>query len=109
MKFRTTAAFVKQNADAVKVQYCAMEDLLWNREPQAYVAGEDGWHADIYLFAGKAIVTGYQPFGRKARLSWEELRDYERRAHQVHQDATRSYEDRVAEVKALLAEVVEKL
>ena len=48
----------------ISINYCAAQTLLKGIEPiGVYYSNATGWKADIYVFEGVAIVTGYQPFG----------------------------------------------
>lgn len=107
MKFKTTAKAVKANYDCISVSYCGLQSILRATDPAAYTCGVYGWNADIYPVGyGKAIVTGYRPFGRAPRLSYDELRAYERRADAIWGwDNKDPYELKRAKVDELLAEL----
>ena len=81
MKFKTTAKAVKEHSTPVSFGYCELQHILADYPPIAYTCGVYGWNADIYpTNSAKMIVTGYRPFGREPRLSWEQVREYDRKA-----------------------------
>lgn len=94
MKFKTTKKEMMNSCQCVKLGYCEAQFILSVVDPQAYTCGYDGWHADIYLYGGKAIVTGYQPFGRAPRISREEIDKRDKEACMVKEDYTMPYEKR---------------
>lgn len=64
MKERTTMKYIKQNyKKIINVGYCKLQNFLKHETPKYYTAGVYGWNADIYIFKGIALVTGYRPFG----------------------------------------------
>lgn len=64
MKERTTMKYIKQNyKKIINVRYCKLQNFLKHETPKYYTAGVYGWNADIYIFKGIALVTGYRPFG----------------------------------------------
>ena len=109
MKFKTTAKAVKANAAPVAFAYCELQHILNGCEPVAYTCGVYGWNADIYRTdTAKVIVTGYRPFGREPRLSWEQVREYDRKAAAIlGWDNPEPYETKKAKVAALRAEFFE--
>lgn len=63
-KQRTTIKYIKQSfKKIIKVGYCKLQFFLKNQKPEYYTAGVYGWNADVYIFKGIALVTGYRPFG----------------------------------------------
>lgn len=76
MKKRTTKKAIMQNYDCISISYCALQTLLKYNNANYYTCGYDGWHADIYIFGGYAIVTGYQPFG-KIKADYDLCQKYE--------------------------------
>ena len=107
MKYRTSMKDTKAyNADVVSLSYCEAHNLLNTFEPEAYTCGMNGWNADIYrgTEGGQVIVTGYRPFGRKCRLSYDEVREYDRKAEAIKRDYSRPWEERKAEIEILFSE-----
>lgn len=89
MKYASTknnilCRYGKENC--IEVPYGALQSLLRYEEPEAYTSGTYGWNADIYGFAGIAIVTGYRPFGG-CRPSYDLIQKYEKRAEAIQQEA----------------------
>ena len=101
MKFKTTAKEVRAYNEAIRFSYCAIQHLMAGREPNAYTCGVYGWNADVYIFGSFALVTGYRPFGRDPRLSYEEIRGFDKRAEALLHDRARSYEERMDAVEKL--------
>ncbi len=63
-KQRTTIKYIKQSfKKIIEVGYCKLQFFLKNQKPEYYTAGVYGWNADVYIFKGIALVTGYRPFG----------------------------------------------
>ena len=69
--------------NCIEVPYCALQSLLRYEEPEAYTSGTYGWNADVYGFAGIAIVTGYRPFGG-CRPDYDLFRKYEKLADDLN-------------------------
>lgn len=76
MKKKVTKKAIMQNYTCISVGYCNLQTLLQYHNAQYYTCGYDGWHADIYIFGGYAIVTGYQPFG-KIKADYDLCQKYE--------------------------------
>ena len=106
MKIKTTAKNIKVNSDAVCFGYCELQDLLRGCEPFAYTCGVYGWNADIYSTnTAKTIVTGYRPFGREPKITWEQVREYNRKAAAIWSwDNPESYDQKEWKVAELRRE-----
>lgn len=94
MKFKTTKREMMQTCQCVRLGYCEAQFILRVVDPQAYTCGTYGWNADVYLYGSKAIVTGYRPFGREPKLSYEEIKRRDNEASMVMSDATIPYDKR---------------
>lgn len=67
----------------IKVNYCALQQLLRCEDPIAYTTNAYGWAADVYdVGDGVAIVTGYAPFGR-IQPDYNTCARYEARASEI--------------------------
>lgn len=99
MKVRMTKKKVMEtNMTVLRVDCCALDNLLRMREPYAYTCGGDGWHADIYSVGTTAISTGYYPFGKKVPYELckkydDEALKYFRQFDSVDPDISRMYMD----------------
>lgn len=83
MQFKTTRKEIEKNFNRIiKVGYCQLNRLLSFEKADAYTAGAYGWNADVYLFDGVAIVTGYRPFGNIIPRQ-ETLEDFNVRATEL--------------------------
>ena len=77
MKFHTTKKEITNGFNhVICVPYCDLEQLLQYESPSAYTTRTEGWGADIYIFGGVAIATGYAPFGN-IRPSYEINKKYD--------------------------------
>lgn len=82
MKLKTTMKEVKAtNRVILKVGYCDLVTLLRYESPYAYTCGVYGWNADVYVFNGVTIVTGYRPFGQS--VDYNLVEEYEQRAREL--------------------------
>ena len=83
MKFKTTKKEMEKNFKRIiKIGYCQATRLLAFEKADAYTAGAYGWNADIYLFDGVAIVTGYRPFGNIIPRQ-ETIEEFDTRANEL--------------------------
>lgn len=102
---KVTKKFIKENFSVVlKVNYCKLQFLLETRTPDYYIAGKEGWYADVYDLgdgAGltTAICTGYKPFGNitpskclcqhynslalKARIESNDMKEYSNKLNEL--------------------------
>ena len=105
MKFKTTRkAIVAQSAPArlLAVGYCDMQHLLRGLDPVAYTSGVYGWNFDAYALPGDwTICTGYRNMPGRTPHN---LRAYEQKAKAIWEEYKRPYDDRAADVRALLGE-----
>lgn len=92
MKYKTTKKEVMSNYKCFSVGYCRLQYLLHYETPESYTCGRDGWYADIYNIGdGRAIVTGYAPFG--ATVDYDIAAEYDRKAEKIlHGRKYRNYE-----------------
>lgn len=109
MKYRTTKKAIRESGAAVyKVGYCDLQFLLRFNNPFAYSEGVYGWSCDYYrisgAFDGVIISTGYNPIGRK--VDYSIVREYNEKARAINDNYNLPYEQREAEVKALLNEFI---
>ncbi len=82
MKFESTKKNIVNGYHCYKVGYCALQYLLWTRQPNAYTHGVYGWNADIYDMGNDiAIVTGYRPFGKS--VGYETCKKYDDMAEKI--------------------------
>ena len=81
MKLKTTKKTVEKDCFTVQLGYDEAQHVLGRIEASAYTCGALGWNADVYLLGnGKAISTGYRPFGhRPSRRFIEKLRKLDRK------------------------------
>lgn len=83
MEFKTTRKEMERNFKRIiKIGYCQVNRLLSFEKADAYTAGAYGWNADIYLFDGVAIVTGYRPFGNIIPRQ-ETIKEFNNRADEL--------------------------
>lgn len=104
-KVKTTRNYIKAvyGRDILSIGYCDAATLLRGENPWGYNCGVYGWNYDVYTVHGIAICTGYRGMpGRKAN----NVHEYERRARAIADDYSRPYEDRQAEIAALLDEFI---
>lgn len=108
MKYRVTAKEIRQEANyrkTVSAGYCDLWYLLSGREANAYTCGVYGWNFDVYDVNGITITTGYRgTVGRRAN----NIREYEAKARAIYEDRNKPYDERRAEIEALLAEFCEQ-
>lgn len=106
MKFKTTTKAIREgtpSAKLVNAGYCALQYMLRNHAPIAYTCGVYGWNYDVYQIDGLTICTGYRGMpGRTANG----ISEYEHKARSIIEDYKRPYEERAAEIEALLAEFI---
>lgn len=82
MKYEAKKKDIMRNYDCYSVSYCGLQTLLSLTNPESYTCGGYGWNADIYNVGnGRAIVTGYRPFGKN--VTYELQRAYERKAEKI--------------------------
>ena len=88
MKFKTTMKEVKATSRVIlKVGYCDLATLLRYESPYAYTCGVYGWNADIYVFNGVTIVTGYRPFVQN--VDYDLVEEFEERARALADELDR--------------------
>lgn len=102
MKYKTTRkAVVAGSYNLVCAGYCSLQNLLRCHDAIAYTSGVYGWNFDVYEVHGLTICTGYRGMpGRRAN----NIREYEGKARAIWDDYSRPYDERSADVEALLAE-----
>jgi hypothetical protein len=108
MKYRTTRKAIVEGTprkDLFAVGYCDLTHLLCNHQPIAYTCGVYGWNFDVYTVNGKTICTGYR---NMPGFHANNVTEYERRARAIHNDYSRPWEERSAEIEALLDEFLEQ-
>ena len=88
------------------IGYCKLATLLINKAPFAYSCGVYGWSCDYYDINGVCISTGYTPIGK--RMDYNLVNEYERKAQEVINNSSYSYEGQVSLLNALLNEFIEK-
>lgn len=59
MKYKTTAKAIREGAiNPRSADYCDLQNLLRNHNPNAYTCGVNGWNFDVYEVYGLTICTG---------------------------------------------------
>ena len=107
MKLRTLKKEINNSYNTVlKVGYCQLQTLLIRKAPFAYSCGVYGWSCDYYDINGVCISTGYTPIGK--RMDYNLVNEYERKAKEVINNSSYSYEGQVSLLNALLNEFIEK-
>jgi hypothetical protein len=100
MKFKTTKKEIENGYNKViAIGYCNAQYLLHYENPVAYTHGVSGWGADIYDINGIAVVTGYNPFGK--RIPFSAIQSYEIKAQEIVL-SNEEYETKKAKVFGLL-------
>lgn len=108
MKYRTTKKEIRESGAAIyKIGYCDLQFLLRFNNPFAYSEGVYGWSCDYYEIDGVIISTGYNPIGRK--VDYSIIREYNEKARAINDNYNLPYEQREAEVKALLNEFIQQI
>lgn len=107
MKTKITKKAIMQNYTCISVGYCKLQTLLKYHSPQYYTCGNDGWHADIYIFGNYAIVTGYQPFG-KNKADYNLCKKYELKAQKKQERFGDNSEEFEKLIDEFIKEVVKK-
>ena len=110
MKYLTTKKAVRNGyVHTIGISYCDAQDLLYFRSPVAYSAGVYGWACDYYSFGDTVISTGYAPLAtRNATVSYGRVRWYNDKAKAIVNQYEIPYEQRKADVEALLEAFIEE-
>ena len=109
MKVKTTRKEITRlSGKKVSIGYCGAQHLLWFRQPFAYTCGVYGWNFDAYDINGVIITTGYRGMVGE-HVDYDVLKKYENEARAVLQDYKRPFEDRKADVEALLNQFIEEV
>ena len=107
MKTRISKKEAKRIDDVIlAIGYCKLATLLINKAPFAYSAGIYGWSCDYYDINGVCISTGYAPIG--ARVDYNLVNEYERKAQEVINNSSYSYDQIKSLLDALITEFIEK-
>lgn len=109
MKIRATRKEIMNGGgDIVRFGYCDIDTLFkgYGSAPAAYTCGVYGWNADIYFTESKTLVTGYRPFGRKPRLSYNEIYEYDMRARAITGNWDMDYDEKCDKLAALRREFI---
>lgn len=108
MKTKVTRSEVyRYHNKVISIGYCAAYYLLIGEEAIGYNHGIYGWNYDLYSIGNVAISTGYRPIGES--VNYEILDRYEAEAKSIYEDRTRSYEDRIADIKQLLSDFIHEV
>ena len=108
MKYKTTRKAIVSGTPAKRLicaGYCELQNLLRNHEPVAFTTGVYGWNFDVFEVYGMTICTGYRNMpGRHANNCTE----YEKKAREIRDNYNVSWDDRMAQIEALLKEFCEQ-
>lgn len=108
MKFKTTRKAIVSGTPAKRLVcagYCELQNLLRNHEPVAFTRGVYGWNFDVFEVYGMTICTGYRNMpGRHANNCTE----YEKKALEIRDNYNVPWDDRMAQIEALLKEFCEQ-
>lgn len=109
MKYKTTKKAVLKNYDCLSIGYCGLQYLLHFESPESYTCGVYGWNANIYNINGRAIVTGYRPFGKS--VDYNIIRKYDDKAAKIiYKDKRyKTYEAKEKAVKRLLTKFMKEI
>ena len=92
--------------------YCAMQYLLYGKEPFAYNAGIYGWNNDSYLIFTKSgmvvISTGYRNM-QADHIPYITMEKYEKQAEQVMHDRELTYQEKTERVNELLLALFDEI
>ena len=104
MKYKTTKKAVRAGyAHIIGVGYCALQSLLYFRNPVAYSVRAEGWACDYYDFGGTVISTGYAPLTTvNATVKYERVQWYDDQARAIIAQYDMPYEQRKEQVEDLL-------
>ena len=111
MKFKTTKTAINSGYYyKICIGYCDLQYLLNYENPVAYTCGVYGWNADIYDLNditgyNACIVTGYRPWGN-IRADYIRNKAAEEKAEKIVHDYKRDIDERKAELKNILRELV---
>ncbi len=109
IKYKTTRKEILSHYGKDKVlsvSYCAIQHLLRYVQPTAYTTRTEGWGADIYELWGKAIATGYAPFGTP--VDYNTSRAFDTLARNLQDDDTLSWEQKMEYTNFLLEVFVKR-
>jgi hypothetical protein len=111
MKIKTTKKEMNRNyRQIISIGYCNAQWLLKYKEPIAYSTRLEGWACDYYDIDGVLISTGYAPLtARNTHSNYDIVRCYNEQAQEIACNCSLSYEERQAQVNALLKEYVKEV
>lgn len=111
MKFKTTKTAINTGYYyKICIGYCDLQYLLNYENPVAYTCGVYGWNANIYDISditgyNACIITGYRPFGN-IHADYTRNKVAEEKAEKIVHDYKRDIDERKAELKNILRELV---
>lgn len=110
MKFKTTKKAIRSEyAKIIKVGYCNAHFLLKYDKPIAYSTRAEGWACDYYDVNNVLISTGYAPIENKGtKANYEMIHEYDKKAREISEDYSLTYEQQSEKVKKILSEFVKK-
>lgn len=108
MKTKVTKKEMRARFDQIiGTGYHNMQFLLRYTEPFAYSTRAEGWACDYYAVDGVLISTGYAPLSaRNTKKTYEIEQKYEQQAREISENYAMSYEEKQAQVYALLSKYV---
>lgn len=111
MKFKVSKKEMKRNYSyIISIGYCNAYWLLKYKEPIAYSTRAEGWACDYYDIDGVLISTGYAPLSNKnTHSNYSILRRYNEQAEKIACNYSLSYEEKAAQVNALLKEYIKEV
>ena len=101
-----TRRYLKVQRHVVKIPYCDAYYLLSSAEPWGYNRGVYGWNYDVYEFGDVYIVTGYR-MDVKGEYRRELVHKYETKAREIHDDDTKTWTEKMAEITTLRNEFLD--
>lgn len=104
MKYLATKKAVREGyVHIIGIGYCSLQNLLYFRSPVAYSTRAEGWACDYYGFGNTVISTGYAPLTTvNATVNYDRVQWYDDKAKAIIAQYDAPYEQRKAEVDALL-------
>ena len=111
MKFQVSKKEMRNNYDRIiSIGYCDAQWLLKYEEPIAYSTRLEGWACDYYDIDGVLISTGYAPLSSKnTHSNYDIVHRYNEQAKKIACNYSLNYEERKAQVNALLKEYVKEV
>jgi len=109
MKYEAKKSTVMKWYTCYSIGYGELQHLLTFEEPESYTCGMYGWNADVYdAGKGRAIVTGYRPFGK--RVNYKIVDAYDQKAKKIlNGKRYKKNESKQNALKKLFAEMMDEI